>query len=111
YMVIDSYQTARRKQMGQPVEEWPGFGDLRMNAPISAIVLIGLGFLFLLDNLGVPVFRDTGRYWPVLLIVIGVILLQRRLNRPPRGPSNPGGPAGPGTGQTPGGQGSGSREL
>ncbi|MGH9342912.1 MAG: LiaI-LiaF-like domain-containing protein [Terriglobia bacterium] len=111
YMVIDSYQTARRKQMGQTVEEWPGLGDLRMNAPISAIVLIALGLLFLLDNLGVPIFRDASRYWPVLLIVIGVILLQRRLNRPPRGPSNPGGPAGPGTGQTPGGQGSGSKEL
>ncbi|MGH9378119.1 MAG: LiaI-LiaF-like domain-containing protein [Terriglobia bacterium] len=109
YMVIDSYQTARHKQMGQTVEEWPGFGDLRMNAPISAIVLIGLGLLFLLDNLGVPVFQDASSYWPVLLIVIGVLLLQRRLNRPAGGASNSGGP---GKGETPGGQGSGgSKEL
>ncbi|MGH9351233.1 MAG: LiaI-LiaF-like domain-containing protein [Terriglobia bacterium] len=103
YMVIDSYQTARHKQMGQPVEEWPGFGDLRLNAPISAIVLIALGLLFLLDNLGVPIFQDASRYWPLLLIVIGVLLLQRRLNRPS---------GGPGKGETPGGQGSGgSKEL
>ena len=50
-----------------------------MNAPVGAALLIGLGALFLLDNLGIPVFRQIGRYWPVLLIVIGVLLLQRRL--------------------------------
>lgn len=109
YMVIDSYQTARHKQMGQPVEEWPGFGDLRMNAPISAIVLIGLGLLFLLDNLGIPVFQDVGRYWPVLLIVIGVLLLQRRMNRSSKGASNP---ATLGKNDPPNGQGSsGTKEM
>jgi TM2 domain-containing membrane protein YozV len=79
YMVIDSYQTAKARQLGQPVPEWFGLGDMKMNAPIGAALLIGLGALFLLDNLGIPVFRHLGRYWPVLLIVIGVILLQRRL--------------------------------
>jgi TM2 domain-containing membrane protein YozV len=79
YMVIDSYQTAKAKQLGQPTPEWFGLGDTKMNAPIGAALLIGLGVLFLLDNFGIPVFRHIGRYWPVLLIVIGVILLQRRL--------------------------------
>jgi len=79
YMVIDSYQTALAKQFGQPVPEWFGLGDMKMNAPIGAALLIGLGALFLLDNLGIPVFYHLGKYWPVLLIVIGVLLLQRRL--------------------------------
>ena len=79
YMVIDSYQTAKAKQLGQQPPEWIGLGDVKMNAPIGAALLIGLGVLFLLDNLGIPVFRHLGRYWPVLLIVVGVILLQRRL--------------------------------
>jgi hypothetical protein len=79
YMVIDSYQTAKAKQLGQPVPEWFGLGDMKMNVPIGAALLIGLGVLFLLDNFGIPVFRHIGKYWPVLLIVIGVILLQRRL--------------------------------
>jgi hypothetical protein len=65
--------------MGQPVPEWFGLGDLKMNAPVGAALLIGLGALFLLDNLGIPVFHHLGRYWPVLLIVIGVILLQKRM--------------------------------
>ncbi|HUY14181.1 MAG TPA: DUF5668 domain-containing protein [Terriglobia bacterium] len=91
YMVIDSYQTARRKQMGQPLEEWLGLGDFKMNAPIGAALLIGLGVLFLLDNFGIPVFENIGKYWPVVLIVIGVILLQRKMGKggtPP--PSSPG---------------------
>jgi len=83
YMVIDSYQTAKAKQLGQPTPEWFGLGNTKMNAPIGAALLIGLGVLFLLDNFGIPVFRHIGRYWPVLLIVIGVILLQRRLGGGP----------------------------
>jgi len=79
YMVIDSYQTAKAKQLGQPTPEWFGLGDTKMSAPIGAALLIGLGALFLLDNFGIPVFQHLGRYWPVLLIVLGVLLLQRRL--------------------------------
>ncbi len=108
YMVIDSYQTARRKLLGQPTEEWFGLGDLKMNAPIGAALLIGLGALFLLDNLGIPVFRHISRYWPVLLILVGVVLLQRQLGggKPPPPPSGPSsGPPREGPGNIPGPQG------
>ncbi|MGH9468796.1 MAG: LiaI-LiaF-like domain-containing protein, partial [Terriglobia bacterium] len=87
--VIDSYQTARRKQLGQPVEEGLGVHSLRMDAPVSAIVLIALGALFLLDNFGIHLFRDLGRFWPVLLIVVGVVLIQRRMaGRTPETPNS-----------------------
>jgi hypothetical protein len=89
YMVIDSYQTAKAKCLGQPVPEWFGLGDVKLNAPVGAALLIGLGVLFLLDNLGIPVFRHIGKYWPVLLIVIGVILLQRRLGSKTAAPTAP----------------------
>jgi hypothetical protein len=79
YMVIDSYQTARAKQYGQPVPEWFGLGDVKMNAPIGAGVLIAIGVLFLLDNFGVDVFQHLGKFWPVLLIAMGVLLLQKRI--------------------------------
>jgi len=32
YMVIDSYHTARRKQLGLPSEEWFGLGNKKVNA-------------------------------------------------------------------------------
>jgi hypothetical protein len=99
YMVIDSYQTARRKQLGQPPEEWLGLGDFKLNAPVGAALLIGLGALFLLDNFGIPVFESITRFWPVLLIVIGLIMLQHRMRRggtpPGGGDSAPRGPQGP----------------
>jgi hypothetical protein len=97
YIAIDSYQTARRKQLGLPTEEWFGLGDARMNAPIAAALLITLGALFLLDNLGLPVFQHVAKFWPVLLIVVGIILLQRRTGRggTPSPPPGPGGAPGP----------------
>ncbi|HEY6290178.1 MAG TPA: DUF5668 domain-containing protein [Terriglobia bacterium] len=103
YMVIDSYQTARRKQLGQPVEEWLGLGEFKINAPVGAALLIGLGALFLLDNFGIPVFESISRFWPVILIVIGLLMIQHRMRRgttpPPgggsSGPQPPAGPRGP----------------
>ena len=87
----------RRKLLGQPTEEWLGLGEFKMNAPIGAGLLIALGALFLLDNLGIHVFSHLSRFWPVLLIVIGVILLQRRMGGgttppPGTGTASPGAP-------------------
>jgi LiaI-LiaF-like transmembrane region len=81
YMVIDSYQTAKAKQLGQPTPEWFGLNELKMDAPLGAGLLIVLGLLFLLDNLGVPIFSQIGKFWPVLLIVLGLALLQKRMTR------------------------------
>jgi hypothetical protein len=107
YMVIDSYQTAHARELGHPVEEWFGLGEVNLNQtmkkPVGPALLIGLGVLFLLDNLGIPVFNSIGRFWPVLLIVVGILLLQRRTNprhsgsggNAPPPPDEPQGPQGP----------------
>ena len=90
YMVIDSFQTAKAKSTGKPVPEWFGLSEVKVNAPIGAALLIGLGLLFLLDNLGVPVINQISKFWPVLLIVAGFLLLQRRLGGPkPPAPASP----------------------
>lgn len=98
YMVIDSFQTAKRKKLGLPVQEWFGLPDTKLGAPIGGALLIVLGTMFLLDNLGVPVFSSVGRFWPVLLIVIGVLMLQKRLRgngSPPPTNQDPGNFPGP----------------
>ena len=70
-----------------------------MNAPIGAALLIGLGALFLLDNLGVPVINQISKFWPVLLIVAGFLMLQRRLGgHKPQAPVSPPQPENPGDG-------------
>lgn len=53
----------------------PGFGGM----PIGAIILIALGVLLLLDNLGVLSFHWMGEFWPIILIALGVWLAARRL--------------------------------
>jgi TM2 domain-containing membrane protein YozV len=49
--------------------------------PMGAIILIALGVLLLLDNLGVLSFRWLGEFWPILLIVLGLWLAVRRMGR------------------------------
>jgi TM2 domain-containing membrane protein YozV len=46
--------------------------------PVGAVVLIGLGTLFLLSSLGI--FRDEwlGRSWPLILVGIGIYLIVQR---------------------------------
>jgi hypothetical protein len=52
-------------------------------APIGAIVLIGLGILFLLQNLGI--FR-LHNLWPLFLIGVGLWLAYKRTMQPSGGP-------------------------
>jgi hypothetical protein len=108
YLVFDAYKTAHALELGQPVPDPFGlermFGGgtpsaavvqtgavgaagaqdqscARPGAPTGAIVLIILGVLFLLDNLGLFEFHWVHRLWPVILIVIGSWLLAKRWSR------------------------------
>jgi len=49
--------------------------------PIGAFILIGLGVLFLLDEIGVLHFHNLWRFWPLVLIAIGIRVLMRRTGR------------------------------
>src|SRR5262249_52818982 len=84
YMVFDSYQTAKAKQEGRPVPDpfglagWQSksavaFDYRKERFPTAAILLIGLGVLFLLGNIFQ---RDIiSRAWPLLLIYFGIVRL------------------------------------
>jgi TM2 domain-containing membrane protein YozV len=59
--------------------EAPDDGDTCSRVPVGAFILIGLGVLFLLDEVGALHFDWIWRFWPLILIAIGVrILLQRQ---------------------------------
>lgn len=104
YMVWDAYATAKAIQERRPLPDpfglgthlppaetsapnSPGAGSeiVRHGPPVptAAIVLIALGVLFLLDNLGMFHWHWMGRMWPVILIIIGVWLFARRTGRLP----------------------------
>lgn len=38
---------------------------------IGGIVLVILGFIFLLENFGLDVFKHVWKFWPVILIIWG----------------------------------------
>jgi hypothetical protein len=76
---VDLWHLIRRghgRTMASPTEWMPAMRHL-----IPALVLIVLGTLFLLDNLGFSHF-DVGQliatWWPLLLILGGINLLLRR---------------------------------
>ncbi len=81
YMAFEAYHTAKLRQMGQPVDEFsslmPGHGGSRF--PVAPILLIALGVVFLLNNLEIVELRRMLRYWPVMLIALGLYMLYQRM--------------------------------
>jgi|SRR3990170_8150804 len=76
---------------------------------LIGIVLVVLGLLFLSGNFGYGTWFNWDRWWPVVLIAIGVVLLYRRSERlqpgpgaPPQPPAPVGVPAVPGEPVPPG---------
>ncbi len=82
YMAFEAYHTAKKRQMGVPVTEWSSFAApharIPSRTPVGPILLIAIGVLFLLDTLHLVEFREIGRFWPVILIVVGASMLYSR---------------------------------
>jgi hypothetical protein len=63
---------------GAPIEGEPVEDAGASKIPIGAFVLIGLGVLFLLNEMDVVNFDRLWRFWPLVLIAVGVRVLMRR---------------------------------
>jgi hypothetical protein len=98
YQMIDSIRTAKAIQMGLPVPDPLGLsqafgtgdptypsanvgGDAGAEAPkvpTGAVILIGLGILFLLETAGFLGEFGVDRLWPLILIGLGAWLFAKR---------------------------------
>src|ERR1017187_6836215 len=81
YMAFESYHTARNPKAGEPVDEYSSILDLsggRNHLPVAGVILIGLGAVLLLHTLDLFDFERLTRFWPGLLIALGVYLLAGR---------------------------------
>jgi hypothetical protein len=56
----------------------PQFGSASPQRWIPAIILIGVGVVFLLDNLNILPVDQIFKFWPLLLIALGLFLLVDR---------------------------------
>ena len=90
YQIIDAVRSAHAIRVGQPAPDPFGlakaFGsgervDFKQ-VPVGALVLIGLGVLFLLNTMGLFHAYWIHRLWPLILIVIGVWLFIKRFSPP-----------------------------
>jgi len=83
YMAFEAYHTAKKRQLGYPVDEFSSILPRRgpSSFPVAPIVMIALGLLFLLNNLDILHFVQLLRYWPIALIGLGVYMLYQRLPR------------------------------
>jgi hypothetical protein len=76
YMPIDAYRVARARRDGHPIPTLMGAGG--SDIPLGATVLVALGLLLLLSNLGLLHGQITNAIWPAGLIALGGWLLWRR---------------------------------
>jgi hypothetical protein len=83
YMPFEAYHTARKRQIGEPVDEFSSVFPLkvrkRTGVPAGPLVLIALGVLFLLNTMDILRFDQIARYWPVALIGLGAYMLYCRV--------------------------------
>jgi hypothetical protein len=79
--------TATAAASGEPVavatQPVPAARPTYPNAPVGAIILIGLGLVFLLNTMGLWPWHYVGRLWPLILIIVGVWTWMKR--RPVQG--------------------------
>ena len=83
YMIFEAYHTARKRMLGEPVDEFSSLVNMRpagRGFPTGAVALIVLGVVLLLNTLDILDFRYIARYWPVVLILAGVYMLWARLS-------------------------------
>jgi len=87
YQIVDAHRSAKALQIGQPAPDPFGLGQVLgtggktsfSNVPTGAVILIALGVLFLLGNLGLFDFHLFHRLvFPIFLIGLGVWIFLRR---------------------------------
>lgn len=89
YMAFEAYHTAKKRQMGLQVDEFSSVLPLRHGNLAGPAALIGIGVLFLLNNLDLLRISQLLRYWPVVLIGLGLYMLYVRLTGSPSVPAQP----------------------
>jgi TM2 domain-containing membrane protein YozV len=68
YMAFEAFHTASKRRNGIAVDEFSSIMDVQPTQgrfPIGAVILIGLGFILLLDTTDIIDIEQLTRFWPV----------------------------------------------
>jgi Domain of unknown function (DUF5668)/B-box zinc finger len=94
FQIIDAVRTAKAIQTGEPIPDPLGIGQAFGGSvgadkidvakiPVGAVILIGLGVLFLLHTMGMWEF-GFDRFWPLIIVALGGFMFYRQWERPTR---------------------------
>ena len=79
YMPVDAYRTAKARLAGRVLDD--PLESFSKGRPVGPFLIIGVGILLLLHNFDWFPWWRIQQFWPVLLIVVGVVMLRNRLGR------------------------------
>lgn len=77
YMPIDAYRTAKARAAGMQLTD--PLENFSKGKPVGAILIIAIGILLLLHNFDWFPFWRIQQFWPVILIIVGVLMFRNRL--------------------------------
>jgi TM2 domain-containing membrane protein YozV len=77
YMPIDAYRTAKARLAGQRLDD--PLESFSKGKPVGPFLIIGIGILLLLHNFDWFPWWRIQQFWPVLLIVVGLLMFRNRL--------------------------------
>jgi len=77
YMPIDAYRTAKGRLAGLRLDD--PLENFSKGRPVGPILIIAVGFLLLLHNFDWFPWWRIQQFWPVLLIIVGVLMFRNRL--------------------------------
>jgi hypothetical protein len=77
YMPVDAYRTAKARLAGQTLQD--PLETFSKGRPVGPMLIIGVGVLLLLHNFDWFPWWRIQQFWPVLLIVVGVVMFRNRL--------------------------------
>jgi hypothetical protein len=89
YMPFEAYYTAKKRMLQAdgvdletPIDRLhQQFGDVKDRDLWGGVLLIVIGGLFLLGNFDVFEMASVARFWPAVLVVLGVWLLKKHLEK------------------------------
>jgi TM2 domain-containing membrane protein YozV len=81
YMPIDAYRTAKAKLAGEILND--PLESFSKGKPVGPFLIIAIGILLLLHNFDWFPWWRIQQFWPVILIVVGVLMFRQRLGGRP----------------------------
>jgi TM2 domain-containing membrane protein YozV len=77
YMPVDAYRTAKARLAGQRLDD--PLENFSKGKPVGPFLIIGIGILLLLHNFDWFPWWRIQQFWPVLLIIVGILMFRNRL--------------------------------